>query len=51
LRIALEVSLQLLPVGGGPGPDDPARLIGWLCTDAGAWVVGQVLTTDGGFSL
>ncbi len=32
-------------------PDDPARLIGWLCTDAGSWVVGQVLTSDGGFSL
>lgn len=32
-------------------PDDPARLIGWLCTDAGAWIVGQVLTSDGGFSL
>lgn len=32
-------------------PSDPAAHIGWLSTDAGAWVVGQVLTSDGGFSL
>lgn len=32
-------------------PEDPAELIGWLCTGSGAWVVGQVLTSDGGFSL
>ncbi|WP_084622053.1 SDR family oxidoreductase [Demequina oxidasica] len=32
-------------------PSDPASLIGWLATDAGAWVVGQVITSDGGFSL
>ena len=39
------------PFGRVGRPNDPARLIGWLCTDAGSWVVGQVLTTDGGFSL
>jgi 3-oxoacyl-[acyl-carrier protein] reductase len=32
-------------------PTDPASLIAWLATDAGAWVVGQVLTSDGGFGL
>lgn len=32
-------------------PTDPASLIGWLATDAGAWIVGQVITSDGGFSL
>jgi 3-oxoacyl-[acyl-carrier protein] reductase len=32
-------------------PSDPAFLIGWLATDAGAWVVGQVITSDGGLSL
>ncbi|WP_236683534.1 SDR family oxidoreductase [Demequina aurantiaca] len=32
-------------------PTDSASLIGWLATDEGAWVVGQVLTSDGGFSL
>lgn len=39
------------PFGRVGRTDDPARLISWLCTDAGSWVVGQVLTTDGGFSL
>jgi 3-oxoacyl-[acyl-carrier protein] reductase len=39
------------PFGRVGMPDDPARLIGWLCTPAGSWVVGQVLTSDGGFSL
>lgn len=33
-----------------PGqPDDPARLIAWLLSDDGAWVVGQVLNSEGGF--
>lgn len=43
--------LSKTPFGRFGRPEDPARLIGWLCTDAGSWVVGQVLTTDGGFSL
>lgn len=32
-------------------PDDPARLIAWLVGDAGRWVVGQVIKSDGGFDL
>lgn len=43
--------LASTPFGRFGRPDDPARLIGWLCTDAGSWVVGQVLTSDGGFAL
>ncbi|WP_164233350.1 SDR family oxidoreductase [Microbacterium hydrocarbonoxydans] len=43
--------LPTTPFGRVGRPDDPARLIAWLCTDAGSWVVGQVLTSDGGFSL
>ncbi|MGN6125102.1 MAG: SDR family oxidoreductase, partial [Humibacter sp.] len=30
------------PFGRYGRPDDPAELIAWLSTDAGAWVVGQV---------
>ena len=30
-------------------PDDPARLIGWLVSDEGEWMVGQVLHSEGGF--
>lgn len=39
------------PYGRFGEPSDPARLIGWLCSPAGGWVVGQVFTTDGGMSL
>jgi 3-oxoacyl-[acyl-carrier protein] reductase len=30
-------------------PDDPARLIAWLVSDEGRWVVGEVLNSEGGF--
>ncbi|MDT0156577.1 SDR family oxidoreductase [Microbacterium sp. ARD32] len=43
--------LASTPFGRFGRPEDPARLIGWLCTDAGSWVVGQVLSSDGGFAL
>ena len=39
------------PFGRFGAPSDPANLIGWLATDDGAWIVGQVLTSDGGFYL
>lgn len=39
------------PFGRFGRPADPAELIGWLSTGAGSWIVGQVLTSDGGFSL
>ncbi|WP_353827578.1 SDR family oxidoreductase [Agromyces sp. SYSU T0242] len=47
----LQERLATLPFGRYGRPEDPAELIGWLATPAGAWVVGQVLTSDGGFSL
>ncbi len=47
----MQEHLAATPFGRYGQPRDPAELIGWLATDAGAWVVGQVLTTDGGFSL
>lgn len=45
----LEEILRLFPGGRFGEPDDPARLIAWLVSDEGEWVVGQVLTCDGGF--
>lgn len=30
-------------------PDDPARLIAWLCTDDARWITGQIINTEGGF--
>jgi 3-oxoacyl-[acyl-carrier protein] reductase len=43
--------LRRLPLGRWGTPDDAARLVGWLASDDAAWVTGQVLTSDGGFSL
>jgi 3-oxoacyl-[acyl-carrier protein] reductase len=47
----LEAWKAATPFGRWGEPTDPARLIGWLAGPAGSWVVGQVLTTDGGFGL
>ena len=30
-------------------PDDPARVIAWLCSDDARWVTGQVINTEDGF--
>ena len=43
--------IRTTPFGRVGVPDDPARLIAWLSTPEGAWVVGQVLSSDGGFAL
>ena len=43
--------LAATPFGRFGHPSDPARLVGWLACDEGRWIIGQVLTTDGGFSL
>lgn len=40
---------ERFPSGRFGEPDDPARLIAWLVSDEGRWVVGQVLSTEGGF--
>lgn len=37
------------PGGRAGEPDDPARLIAWLVTDDARWVVGQVISAEGGF--
>jgi 3-oxoacyl-[acyl-carrier protein] reductase len=43
--------LASMPFGRFGQPDDVARLIAWLASPDGRWVTGQVLTSDGGFSL
>lgn len=47
----IEAIVAATPFGRYGRPEDPARLIGWLSTDEGVWVVGQVLSTDGGMRL
>jgi 3-oxoacyl-[acyl-carrier protein] reductase len=41
--------LTHFPAGRFGEPDDPARLIAWLVSDEGRWMVGQVLHSEGGF--
>ncbi|MHA7218521.1 SDR family oxidoreductase [Arthrobacter sp. MDT1-48-3] len=45
----LQQVLRHCPSGRFGEPDDPARLIAWLLGDEGRWMVGQVLSTEGGF--
>lgn len=40
---------ERFPLGRFGEPDDPARLIAWLVSDEAGWVVGQVISTEGGF--
>lgn len=45
----LDEILAHCPTGRFGEPDDPARLVAWLVSDEGRWMVGQVLSTEGGF--
>ncbi|MEE1940343.1 SDR family oxidoreductase [Streptomyces sp. TRM 70361] len=40
----------MFPGGRWGQPDDPARLVAWLATDEAAWITGQVIDSDGGFT-
>jgi 3-oxoacyl-[acyl-carrier protein] reductase len=43
--------VDMMPAGRWGSPSDAARLIAVLCGDDAAWVTGQVIDADGGFSL
>jgi 3-oxoacyl-[acyl-carrier protein] reductase len=47
----ISAAIAATPFGRVGVPADPARLIGWLASPEGAWIAGQVLTSDGGFSV
>ncbi|PJE97919.1 3-ketoacyl-ACP reductase [Streptomyces carminius] len=40
----------MFPGGRWGQPDDPARLVAWLVTDEAAWITGQVIDSEGGFT-
>jgi NAD(P)-dependent dehydrogenase (short-subunit alcohol dehydrogenase family) len=42
---------ELTPMGRIGSPQDAARLIAFLCSDDAAWITGQVIVSDGGYSL
>lgn len=45
-----ELVRQRMPMGRWGCPDDTAELIAWLVSDAGGWINGQTLASDGGWS-
>lgn len=45
-----EAVSRRMPFGRWGRPEDTAELIAWLVSDAGGWVNGQVLVSDGGWS-
>ncbi len=46
---ALPKVLKAFPGGRFGEPDDPARLISWLVSEDARWVIGQIISTEGGF--
>lgn len=50
-RDALDPLMPMLPFGRYGFPDDPARLVSWLATDEARWITGQVVSSEGGFTL
>jgi 3-oxoacyl-[acyl-carrier protein] reductase len=41
---------EAMPAGRWGRPDDVANLVAWLCTDDAAWITGQTIASDGGWS-
>lgn len=44
-------AVKMTPVGRLGTPEDIAAVVGFLCSDAAAFVTGQTLTVDGGMTL
>jgi 3-oxoacyl-[acyl-carrier protein] reductase len=42
---------EITPMGRIGTPEDAARLIAFLCSEDAAWVTGQLIFSDGGYSL
>lgn len=44
-----EVLMPLHPAGRFGTPEDAARAVAWLASDASAWITGQTIDSEGGF--
>jgi 3-oxoacyl-[acyl-carrier protein] reductase len=42
---------SLTPMGRIGTPEDAARPIAFLCSDDAGWITGQLIFSDGGYSL
>jgi len=51
LQAVFEQTARRTPVGQLVTPQDIARVVAFLCTDAAGMIVGQTLTVDGGYQL
>lgn len=47
----LEHARRVTPAGRLATPEDVGGVVAWLCSDAAAMIVGQVIEVDGGYSL
>ena len=43
------ILLPQFPMGRIGEPDDPARLVAFLCREEAGWITGQVINSEGGF--
>lgn len=41
----------MCPLGRLGQPQDVSRIVGFLCSEDGAWINGKVLTADGGAAM
>jgi enoyl-[acyl-carrier protein] reductase III len=46
----IEFAIEHTPLGRLGQPEDLARVVGFLCSPDAAWVTGQVIVVDGGYS-
>jgi NAD(P)-dependent dehydrogenase (short-subunit alcohol dehydrogenase family) len=50
-HIDLSVIAESVPMGRISEPEEIARVIVWLCSDAASYVTGHVLVADGGVTV
>jgi enoyl-[acyl-carrier protein] reductase III len=51
LQAVIEYAMGRTPAGRLVTPEDVAGVVAFLCSDAAAMIVGQILTVDGGYGL
>jgi enoyl-[acyl-carrier protein] reductase III len=51
LQATLEYAQSRTPAGRLVTPEDVARIVAFLCSDAAAMIVGQTILVDGGYGL